>query len=49
MLFVVCFPLRIFFAGAKLNYRVFVHEFDNNMLADFRRVVSLFHGHDCKR
>ena len=36
---VVCcvFPSAHFFAAAVLNDRVFVHEFDNNMVADVRR------------
>ena len=36
---VVCcvfFPTRVF-AVAELNHRVFVHEFDKNMLPNFRR------------
>ena len=37
MLFVTSFPLRIFFAVAELNLRVFVYEFDNNMVADCHR------------
>ena len=37
MLFVVCFPLR-FFLLLQCSKTVFVHEFDNNMVVDVRRL-----------